>query len=255
MKLTKLLGIMALTLGVGVGMQSCKSVKSVSLTDLEGTWNLKTLNGVEAKSVFEGPIPFAKFDVKQSHISGNAGCNNYTGGFTYEKGLFSAPNSAVTMMACMHANKETEFLKALREPSKLSLSEVGTLIFTQDGKETLVFEKSLAVAEADLAGVWTLEKIDGGVVADLFSKEKLPTIEFKDGRLGGHGGCNRYNGQYKLEGNVVKVGPLMSTRMACDFIDGEGKLMKALEGDSKLVVEGNTLSFVKEGVSVLVFKK
>lgn len=255
MKLSKLLGIVVLALGVSVGTQSCKSVKGVSLADLEGTWNLKTLNGVEAKSVFDGPIPSAKFDVAQLGVSGNGGCNTYTGSFTYDKGLFSAPNLAATMRMCMHENKETEFFKTFAIPSKLSISETGNLIFTQNGKDALVFEKSLAIAEADLAGVWTLATIDGGVVADLFNSEKLPTIEFKEGRLGGHGGCNRYNGQYTLDGNVVKVGPLMSTRMACDYIDGEGKLLKTLEGDSKLVVEGNTLSFVKDGASVLVFKK
>ncbi len=41
-------------------------------------------------------------------------------------------------------------------------------------------------------------------------------ILFKgDGKLAGHGGCNRFFGQYKISGNEIKMGPVGSTRMAC----------------------------------------
>lgn len=255
MKLSRLLGMVILALGIGVGTQSCKTTKGVSLDKLDGTWKLKTLNGEEVASAFENKEPSVKFDVVASRVSGYGGCNTYNGAFKYEKGEFSAPNLVSTMRMCVHQNKESEYLKTFGKPSKLSFSEIGTLVFTQDGRDVLVFEKSFDIDPADLAGVWTLDKIDGGTVADLFNKEKLPTIEFKDGRLSGHGGCNRYNGQYKLEGNVLKVGPVMSTRMACDFMAGEAKFLKALDGDVKLVVDGNTLNLVKDEVTVLVFKK
>lgn len=255
MKLSKLLGLMVLALGISLGTQSCKTTKGVSLEKLDGAWNLKTLNGEEASVSFEKKVPSVKFNIAASSVSGYGGCNTYTGSFKFEKGEFSAPNLASTMMMCVYQNKESEYLKTIGKPSKLSFSEIGTLVFTQDGKDVLVFEKSFDIDPSDLAGVWTLDKIDGGTVAELFNKEKLPTIEFKDGRLSGHGGCNRYNGQYKLEGNVLKVGPVMSTRMACDFMSGEAKFLKALDGDVKLVVDGNTLSLVKDEITVLVFKK
>ena len=255
MKLLKLAGIVALVLGIGVGAQSCKSAKGVALGDLGGAWNLKTLNGEEASTSFENKVPSLKIDVASSSLSGYGGCNTYRGGFKLEKGVFSAPNLATTMMMCMHQNKESEYLKIFSAPSKLSISEVGTLVFTQGESDVLVFERSFDIDPADLAGTWTLDKIGDNAVAGLFNNERLPTIEFQNDRLGGNGGCNRYNGQYKLEGNVIKVGPLMSTRMACDFLDGEGKLLKALEGEAKLVMDGNALNFVKDGATVLSFKK
>ena len=41
-------------------------------------------------------------------------------------------------------------------------------------------------------------------------------IQFKDdGKLAGHGGCNRFFGQYKISGNEIKMGPVGATRMDC----------------------------------------
>lgn len=255
MNLSKFLGMAILAMGIGVGTQSCKSVKSVALDSLSGAWELKTLNGTEAKSAFEGKTPSVQFDIAASRIYGNGGCNNYNGGFKYEKGEFSAPNLASTMMMCVHQNKESEFLQTLSRPSQLSLSKEGELVFLQGGKDVLVFAKPATVSEADLAGQWTLETIEGAAAASIFNAEKLPTIEFKDGRVSGHAGCNRYNGPATLDANKVKFGALVSTRMACNFLEGEGKFLKILDGELNIVVDGNKLSFSKNGVVVLVFGK
>jgi len=41
-------------------------------------------------------------------------------------------------------------------------------------------------------------------------------IQFKgDGKLAGHGGCNRFFGQYEISGNEIKMAPVGATRMAC----------------------------------------
>lgn len=257
MKTTKLFGVLILVAGLALGTQSCKTVKTPALTQLSGTWNLKTLNGEASQVLFEGPQPTVVFDATQNHLSGNAGCNQYNGGFTYDKGELSAPNLASTMMMCAHANKEYEFLQALSAPSQISVNKAGELVFTKDGQNTLVFVKSKDISKDDLVGVWNLHSIDGGEVSELFDANKLPTVEFKmnEGRLVGNGGCNRYNGQYSIVGDVIKVGPLMSTRMACPSINGEAKLLQALEGEAKLEVEGRTLSFIKDGKAVLVFKQ
>jgi heat shock protein HslJ len=34
-------------------------------------------------------------------------------------------------------------------------------------------------------------------------------------QLAGHGGCNRFFGQYKISGNEISIGPVGATRMAC----------------------------------------
>jgi heat shock protein HslJ len=40
-------------------------------------------------------------------------------------------------------------------------------------------------------------------------------IQFREGRVAGHSGCNRYTGSYVQEGENLKLGPLAATKMAC----------------------------------------
>lgn len=40
-------------------------------------------------------------------------------------------------------------------------------------------------------------------------------IQFRDGRVAGHSGCNRYTGGYVQEGQTLKLGPMAATKMAC----------------------------------------
>lgn len=254
MKLFKLSLIAFAVLGLSLGFQSCKTVKEVTLNELGGEWTLKSLNGQPVGDLFKGATPSAQFNLSDRQISGSGGCNRYTGSFTLEKGKFSAPNLASTMMLCPAENQEDKFLKALSAPSTLSFNKAGNLILSQGGKEVLVFEKSLAVNVSDLAGEWKLSTIENKSAKTLFPNN-VPTIEFKDDRVGGNGGCNRYNGKFSLDVNTLSVGPLMSTRMACDQLAGESKFTQLLEGDSKITVAGNTLSVIKGGNAVLVFTK
>ena len=40
-------------------------------------------------------------------------------------------------------------------------------------------------------------------------------IQFREGRVSGHSGCNRFTGGFVQEGEALKLGPLASTKMAC----------------------------------------
>ena len=42
-----------------------------------------------------------------------------------------------------------------------------------------------------------------------------PSILFEDGRFSGSSGCNRYGGSYTVEGEILELGEIASTRMAC----------------------------------------
>lgn len=68
-----------------------------------------------------------------------------------------------------------------------------------------------------------------------FAGESGPRARFisfsADGHVSGHGGCNRFMGQYKQEGEALALGPLAATRMACPEADmaREQELFKLLE--------------------------
>ena len=57
-------------------------------------------------------------------------------------------------------------------------------------------------------------------------------IQFRgNGRLLGHGGCNRLFGEYRLDGQQIRIGPLSSTRKACDpeIMQHERALIETLQ--------------------------
>jgi putative lipoprotein len=93
----------------------------------------------------------------------------------------------------------------------------------------LMIAVSVAAIAGELAGSeWRPTRIGS---SNPPSKSKL-FVQFKgDGKLTGHGGCNRFFGQYKISGNEITIGPVGATRMAClrPVIDLEMALFTALE--------------------------
>ena len=51
--------------------------------------------------------------------------------------------------------------------------------------------------------------------ADVPLVAQKPTLEFQAKRLGGNATCNSYSGDYTAQGEMIQVGPLQSTLMAC----------------------------------------
>ena len=75
---------------------------------------------------------------------------------------------------------------------------------------------------------WLAPDIDGTPV----STQAQSTISFEDApSVAGNGGCNRFFGTVKLTGDVLELGPLGTTRMACPetIMDQEYRFLKALE--------------------------
>ena len=56
-------------------------------------------------------------------------------------------------------------------------------------------------------------------------------IQFKESDVAGQGGCNRFGGRYTFDGNAFTIGPLVSTRMACEpeVMDAEQAWFRMLE--------------------------
>ncbi len=51
---------------------------------------------------------------------------------------------------------------------------------------------------------------------DVVQGDQPLTLEFlEDGTFKGFGGCNSFSGKYSLEGEVMKFGPVVSTKKSC----------------------------------------
>lgn len=248
------------------GLQSCNSAKPLNKSDLAGYWTLKTLKGEDSKASFAESIPGFQFNFEDNSISGNGGCNTFGGEFTLtDQNIFSAPNLVSTMMACIQANKEPQFFTALSTPDLLiSLDKENVLTFTKDKETILQFVKGEAptktngvdiVNAQNLEGKWNLTLLAGGDVATLFTNE-TPTIEFSaDGKVFGNAGCNTYRSSYTQEENTLTFGPLMSTKMACPSLKGENLFTSLLSTPLQAGLNGEKLTFFKNGEIVLEFTK
>ena len=70
------------------------------------------------------------------------------------------------------------------------------------------------------------------------------TFEFdNEGNIGGDGSCNRFGGSCKIEGDKIEVGPLRSTRRACepDIMQQEQKFLALLGAVTTWAMDGDEL--------------
>lgn len=262
----KLLTICIVAFFTVMTIQSCKKIKPVAQADLEGFWILKSLNGKDVSTIFEGAIPTLEFNFKDSLVSGTGGCNHYTGKFSYKNGLFNAPNLAVTRMLCAENNAEPEFIMALANNNNELSVDNGILTVTYEDKPTLVFEKGNATISTDntmepnassLSGIWTLKTIDG-IEANTKFINNSPTInfDFDNKKIYGNDGCNNYNATFSLNKYNLLVDSLISTRMACDNMASVAQYVQAIKDSSIISIpNSNILQFAKNGTILLVFEK
>ena len=107
-------------------------------------------------------------------------------------------------------------------------------------------------APARLEGEWRVESLDGAAPP----AGAAPTIEFgAEGKLFGNGGCNNYGGGFAYEAGVLTVGPLFSTKMACEpaRMDFETRFLERLEGALKATADaGGALRLTDDAGAVLI---
>ena len=115
----------------------------VSVEDLNGEWNIISVNGAEL-GLMEN-TPFLAFDTAGMRVHGNAGCNIVNGGVSQEEGV---PNSIQfsqmisTMMACPDMDTERQILEALGSVRRFGFDEEGMLVLSdEDGQELVVLDK------------------------------------------------------------------------------------------------------------------
>ncbi|MGB7316546.1 MAG: META domain-containing protein [Planktotalea sp.] len=97
--------------------------------------------------------------------------------------------------------------------------------------------------------VWTLTEIDGTAFAT------RATLEFgKDGQVSGQAPCNRYSAKQSAPYPWFKLGPVLSTKMACAALESERTFFSALEAMTLSEVSQNTLILSNDQGRAMVFK-
>ena len=105
---------------------------------------------------------------------------------------------------------------------------------------------------------WTLTAMtrDG---ANVLLVAQKPTLEFQSDTLGGSAGCNSYSGDYKTQGEIIQVGALRSTLMACadeNAMAQESAYLDALQNARMFELRDNVLKILYgAGKGQLVFAR
>ena len=206
------------------------TAQAVSGSLENATWLLTTLPGQSLPAAQDRNAVTVSFEAGRVH--GFAGCNQFMGSYSLDGGRLVLGMLGGTMMACPEPamSVENRFLKSFAGALNVAVAGSTLSLAPANGGEALKFERA---PPPRLEGVqWEVTGYNNGRQAVVSPKigTRL-TLAFQDGRVSGSSGCNRFHGEFKVEGNALKVGPLATTRKACDdpVMAQEQQLLRALE--------------------------
>lgn len=123
---------------------SCASTRNaVSITSLDGEWNIIEINESAVVPAPNQDFPFIGFDTREGRVYGNAGCNRMTGSFDVhaKAGRIDLSEMGSTRMACPDMSVEDKVLAALAKVKKYKKLEEGYMALCGSSKRAVVVLK------------------------------------------------------------------------------------------------------------------
>jgi len=194
------------------------------------TWRLTELPGQTLPAAQDRNAVTVSFEAGRVH--GFAGCNQFMGSYTLDGERLVLSTLAGTMMACPEPamSVENHFLRSFSGALNVAVAGNTLILTPANGGQALQFERA---APPRLEGVlWDVTGYNNGRQAVVSPKTGTRlTLMFQDGEVSGSSGCNRFHGQFTVEGNALKIRPLATTRMACEdeVMTQEQAFLRALE--------------------------
>jgi heat shock protein HslJ len=228
--------ILLLTIGaLAVATAACSSSGSSSSGGTGGTiegitWQLKSYD-VSGTSTNVPADVFVDARFAGGTVAGSSGCNVYNGPAVITGSAIKIGPFAGTLIACEGpaGAAESAYLDSLAKAATFTATADALTLFDAAGTAILVYAAGPA---NPLVGSWNVTGYnDGkGAVKSPDAGSTL-TADFTADAVSGSSGCNTYSGAYKLEGANVTIGPLASTRMACEqaLMDQETAFLTALQ--------------------------
>jgi heat shock protein HslJ len=214
--------------------------------ELERTlWRLESYpsDSGEPVPVPQAVVATARFEA--GRVAGSGGCNRYGGSYRLSGDRIVVEQVVATLMACPGPPGEVEhgFLPQLHRVASYVVDGSRLDLFDTDGRVVLTF---VAVQEPGLTGpVWVVTGLTNGAggVTSLLPGPEV-TLEFAGaGTVSGSAGCNRFSGPFVADGDAVRLGPLATTRRACEpqVMEQERQLLAAVTQVTRYVIDGDRL--------------
>ncbi len=211
---------------------------------IEGiTWKLTSFDSAgTSTTVPAGVSADARFD--GGKVAGSGGCNVYSGPATISGATIKIGLLVSTQMACTGPANDVEraYLANLEKAASFTATADALTLFDGSGAAILVYAKGAA---NPLEGEWNVTGYNNGrqAVTSPIAGTTL-TATFTADTVSGSAGCNDYNGSYKLDGDKVTIGPLATTRKACDqaIMDQETEFLTALQTPATVEQSGGIVT-------------
>lgn len=238
--------------GAGGGTEPSGAATGPTTADLEGRTFLST--GVEGHELV--PDSQVRLTFTADGLSASGGCNTMGGAYTLADGRLTTDALAMTEMACDEPlMAQDTWLMGVLADARLDLAG-DTLILEADGTRLVMGDEQALVPDLPLEGTnWLLDTIVTGDAASSVPAGLEPTLLFADGQVAIATGCNRGSGAVEIRDATIVVGPVMSTKMACDEETGalESTIFDLLTGEVPYAIDGDRLT-LGAGPTQLVYR-
>jgi heat shock protein HslJ len=168
----------------------------------------------------------------------------------------------ITPVSLIKKGKKIIFSSHITPGEKTSATFKPSLLISVDRKykgkiETIISqtiaEPSQEVNSLPLSSQWIIESF--GISNDpIKTKNSYITIQSDMLSFSGKGGCNTINGNIKVAGNSIHFSGMISTQMACDFLEQEDKFLKCLEETTNYKITGAQLFLYKNDVLLMTLE-
>lgn len=226
---------------------------------LEGTkWILAGYHDGEGGfvSVLSGTRVSAEFGT-DDQMTGSAGCNNYFGSYSADKGTIAIGPLASTEMYCADPegvmDQETAYLTAVQKAAEYTVGAGELTLMDEDGMRLARYVVSTETSAENLMTTeWRMTSYSTGTGAVRSALEGTVVSAYfgADGQVTGSAGCNNYFGPFTVTGERIAIGPLGSTKMMCGepagVMEQEDAYLEALASSGTYLIEGSTLT-LKDG--------
>jgi heat shock protein HslJ len=189
-----------------------------------------------------------------NRINGFSGCNTYHARYRAGGRTLFISKASATLMACPEESMALEqaYLGLLDASRFYGIRRNTLTIYSSLGSPILVFD---AAPRNPLRGEWRVDSFatDANTVSAVLPETVIDVV-FGIASVGGFAGCNSFSGTYGTNGNIVRVSPLATTRLACDqaVMDQEAAFLKALQGAALIDVRADAVNLTDLGGSVVV---
>ena len=177
-----------------------------------------------------GPSAPSSITFDDGVVSGNTGCNGFSGPYTSVGDALAIGDLAVTQMYCEPTSAQEPAILAGLSDIVAYRTDTGDLeLLDKQGNSQLIYRT--------LVGQTWVPMLSG----DMPVPAQVVTLEFHGGEASGQGPCNPYSGPVTIEGMSLEIGPLASDEVACPDLEIEQAMFAALTAARSWTIDAGDL--------------